>query len=84
MGSAEGLYAGGTLTVTNGTTYVMIDSNGVIQTSTMEWQGEYAKLAIVTASGGIVTNIAIWKNDAVGGELTKIGFQNISDTVYTR
>ncbi len=38
VGSSEGQYAGGTLTVSSSvTTYIMINSAGVIQTSTSGW-----------------------------------------------
>jgi len=69
VGSIDWLYAGGTLTVSNNvTTYVMINSGWVIQTSTSAWDGQYARLAIVVSSGGVITSITNYKSDSVGGD----------------
>jgi len=69
VGSIDWLYAGGTLTVSNNvTTYVMINSGGVIQTSTSAWDGQNARLALVVSSGGVITSITNYKSDSVGGD----------------
>lgn len=84
VGSAEGQYAGGTLTVgVSVTTYIMVNSAGVIQTSTSWWNGQYAKLAVVVSNATIITSITDWRNKVVGGEIGLAGFQNITSTTYT-
>lgn len=65
----EWQYAGGTVTVgASVTTYIMINSAGAIQTSTSAWDGQYARLGVVVSSGGVITSITQWRNDAVGGD----------------
>jgi hypothetical protein len=84
VGTAEWLYAGGTLTVANNvTTYIMISSAGAIVTSTSGWNWQNTRLAIVISSGGAITNITIWKNDAIWWELSSAWFQDITSTTYT-
>lgn len=84
VGKAEGQYAGGTLTVSvSVTTYIMIDSAGAIQTSTVTWNGLYTRLGIVVSNGSGITSINIWRSDAVGWELSLAGFQNITSTTYS-
>jgi len=51
----------------NATNYVMIDSSGVIQVSTSSWNTNYAKIAIVVASGGVITSVTNRRIDAIGG-----------------
>lgn len=85
VGTAEWQYAWGTLTVwASVTTYVMINSSWVIQTSTSSWNGQYARLATVTSNGSGITAISLWKNDVVGWEVGVDWFQNITSTTYTR
>ena len=84
VGTAEWQYAGGTVTVwATATTYIMINSAGVIQTSTSWWNGQYAKLWVVTSSAWAITAISLWKNDVVWWELSTAGFGNITSTTYT-
>lgn len=61
----------------------MIDSAGVIQTSTSGWNGQYAKLAVVVSNATVITSITDWRNKVVGGEIGLAGFQNITSTTYT-
>lgn len=84
VGNAEGQYAGGTLTVgVSVTTYIMVNSVGVIQTSTSGWNGQYAKLAVVVSNATVITSITDWRNKVVGGEIGAAGFSNITSTTYT-
>ncbi len=77
----EGLYVGGTITIANNTTtYVMIDIAGNIQTSTSAWNPQYTRLAIVVASGWVITSITLHKNDAVGGLLSGKGIPDMRDS----
>jgi hypothetical protein len=84
VGSVEGQYAGGTVTVgATNTTYIMINSAGAIQTSTTAWNGQYTRLGVVVSSAGVITSVTQWRNDAVGGEIGVAGFANITSTTYT-
>ena len=84
VGKVEGQYAGGTLTVSASvTTYIMIDSSGAIQTSTVTWNGLYARLGIVVSNVSGITSINIWRSDAVWWELSLAWFQNITSTTYS-
>lgn len=85
VASVEGQYAGWTLTVgVSVTTYIMISSAWVIQTSTSGWNGLYAKLAVVVSNATVITSITDWRNKVVGGELWAAWFQNITSTTYTK
>jgi len=85
VGSTEWNYAGGTVAMTNNATnYVQIDSSGAIQVSTSAWNSNYTRLAIVITSGGDITSITLWRNDAIGGVMGASGFKNISATTYTK
>lgn len=85
VGAVEGQYAGWTLTVgASVTTYIMINSSGVIQTSTTAWNGQYAKLAVVVSNASIITSITDWRNKVVGWEIWLAGFGNITSTTYTK
>lgn len=53
----------------NATNYVMIDSVGAIQVSTVGWNADYARLAVVTTVSGSITAIVVWRTDAIGGVL---------------
>lgn len=65
----EGQYAGWTLTVgVSVTTYIMINSAWVIQTSTSAWDGQYTRLAVVVSGASIITSITDWRNKVVGGD----------------
>ena len=67
IGWAEGQYTWWTLTVSsNVTTYIMIDSAGVIQTSTSGWNGSHARLASVVSGVSTITSITDWRNKVVG------------------
>jgi microcystin-dependent protein len=69
VGSTEGQYAGGTLTVwASLTTYIMIDSVWTIQTSTSTWNGQYARIWVVISGVSTITSITNWRNDVVGGD----------------
>lgn len=67
----SGLYAGGTdISVTDAATnYVEIDDTGTIQINTTGWTDANARLWKVTASGGTITAIEIWKPDVIGGQI---------------
>ena len=85
VGSVEGQYAGWTLTVgASVTTYIMINSAGVIQTSTSAWNGQYTRLAVVVSGASTITSITDWRNKVVGGEIGLAGFWNITSTTYDR
>lgn len=82
--SAEWQFAGWSLTVTNNATnYIMINNAWAIVISTSGWNGQYARLWTVVASGGAITSITLWRNDVVGGELSIPWFSNITSTTYT-
>ena len=68
----------------NATNYVQIDSSGTIQVNTTAWNANYTRLAIVVTSGGDITSITLWRNDAIGGVMGASGFKNISATTYTK
>lgn len=76
IGNSNWIYAGGTdIAVTDAATnYVEIDSAGAIQINTTSWNSANARLWIVTASGGAITSIVIWKPDVVGGEFWAAAF----------
>lgn len=60
-------YSGGDVTLTdNATNYVMIDWAWTIQVDTTNWDDDYTRLAIVTTSWWLITNITRWKLDAMG------------------
>lgn len=83
--ASEGQYAGWTLTVgVSVTTYIMINSLGVIQTSTSGWNGQYARLAVVVSNATVITSITDWRNKIVGGELGLDGFWNITSTTFSK
>lgn len=85
VGSNEGIYAGGTLTVANNTTtYIMLKNDGTIQTSTSAWNADYARICRAVASAGVVTLIQD-KPDLLGGLLGgSAGFSNITSTTYSK
>lgn len=85
VGSNEGIYAGGTVTVANNTTtYIMLKNDGTIQTSTSAWNPDYARICRAVASSGVVTLIQD-KPDLLGGLLGgSAGFSNITSTTYTK
>ena len=64
--NVHGTYAWWTdITVTNAATnYVHIDSSGTIQINTTWYNDDYARLASVVCSGGVVTSITLAKVDA--------------------
>lgn len=71
VGTSFVVYAGGlNISVTdNATNYVMLNGGGVITISTSGYDAANARLATVTAAGGVITNITITKPDAFGGNL---------------
>lgn len=84
IGSAEGVYAGGTTAVTNNATnYVMLTGAGTLNISTSGWNTNYLRLAKVIAAAGAITSIEVWRPDAVGWVLGGWGFKNITLTTYT-
>lgn len=69
VGWIEWQYAGGTITVgASVTTYIMINSAWVIQTSTSAWDGQYARLAVVVSGASTITSITDWRNKIIGGD----------------
>ena len=67
--STEWVYAGGTLTVANNvTTYIMLDGSGTIVSNTSWYLWANIRLATVVSSGGVITSITLFKNDAFGGD----------------
>lgn len=83
--SNEGIYAGGTVTVADDTTtYIMFKNDGTIQTSTVTWVADYARICRAVASAWVVTLIQD-KPDLLGGLLGgSAGFSNITSTTYTK
>jgi len=47
----------------------MIDTAGVIQTSTTAWNSLYTRLAVVVSGVSTITSITDWRNKVVGGVL---------------
>lgn len=75
----EWQYSGWTATMTNNATnYIMIDGTWTIQQSTVNWNSDYAKLAIVIASGWNITSVENWKNDVIGWP-----WSEVDKTVFT-
>jgi len=80
----EWQYAGWTLTVSASvTTYIMIDTAGVIQTSTTAWNSLYTRLAVVVSGVSTITSITDWRNKVVGGVLWGIVFDDTQGTNTT-
>ena len=71
IGNTSYSYAGGTdIAVTNNATnYVEINTSGALVINTTGWTStpsNLCHLAVVVASGGVITSIVSWKSDAVG------------------
>lgn len=80
----EGLYLGGIISVAPSvTTYIMIDATGTIQTSTSGWNSEYTRLSSVVSGSSGILSIVQWKNDAVGGVLWGLSFDDTRGTGTT-
>lgn len=70
-------FAGWTITLTdNATNYLEIDENWNLANNTTDWNEENTKLAIITTSGGSVTNI---KDRRLWTVWWKIGWLNIHE-----
>lgn len=80
VGDARGTYAGTTnvaLTL-SASNYIMINGAGAIQISTSGWNTAYARLALVVCNGSGITSIALWKTDAIGGQLGAVSLVTLT------
>jgi hypothetical protein len=84
VGSAEGIFAGTTETLTNNATnYISLTGAGIIDISISWWNTNYLRLAKVITLSGVIISVENWRPDGVGWVLGGGGFKNITSTTYT-